>query len=145
MAGVSSKTPAFFFNTTMSDTVTPDTPIARIAAPALDAILGKPFKVLDDGFVRAVDYMGSDAAIVQAARVSYGDGTKKGSDDEHLVRYLMRHPGEVLSKTQLYEHVYDYDAEHDSNVIEVYVRRLRLLIGTQHIETHRGQGYVFLP
>ena len=91
MAGVSSQTPAFFVNTTMSDTVTPDTPNARIAAPALDAILGKPFKVLDDGFVRAVDYMGSDAAIVQAARVSYGDGTKKGSDDEHLVRYLMRH------------------------------------------------------
>ena len=82
MAGVSSQTPAFFFNTTMSDTVTPDTPIARIAAPALDAILGKPFKVLDDGFVRAVDYMGSDAAIVQAARVSYGDGTKKGSESD---------------------------------------------------------------
>ncbi|HQZ01953.1 MAG TPA: response regulator transcription factor [Thauera sp.] len=62
-----------------------------------------------------------------------------------LLRYFMRHPDEVLSKTQLYEHVYDYGAEHDSNVIEVYVRRLRKLIGTQHIETHRGQGYVFLP
>ena len=65
--------------------------------------------------------------------------------DRRLLRYLMSHPGQVLSKTRLYEHVYDYDAEHDSNVIEVYVRRLRLLIGTQHIETHRGQGYVFLP
>ena len=67
------------------------------------------------------------------------------SAEFRLLRYLMRHPAQVLSKTQLYEHVYDYDAEHDSNVIEVYVRRLRLLIGTQHIETHRGQGYVFLP
>ena len=65
--------------------------LARASVPGLDAILGKSFKVLDDGFVRAIDYMGSDASIVQAARVSYGDGTKKGSDDEHLIRYLMRH------------------------------------------------------
>ena len=62
-----------------------------------------------------------------------------------LLRYLMRHPGEVLSKTQLYEHIYDYGAEHDSNVIEVYVRRLRSLIGATHIETRRGQGYLFHP
>lgn len=65
--------------------------LVRASVPDLDAILGKPFKVLDDGFVRAIDYMGSDPSIVQAARVSYGDGTKKGSDDEHLIRYLMRH------------------------------------------------------
>jgi DNA-binding response OmpR family regulator len=62
-----------------------------------------------------------------------------------LLRYLMRHPGEVLSKQQLYEHIYDYGAEHDSNVIEVYVRRLRSLIGATHIETRRGQGYLFHP
>lgn len=66
-------------------------PHERASAPELDAILGKQFKVLDDGFVRAVDYMGSDLSIVQAARVSYGDGTKKGTDDKHLIRYLMRH------------------------------------------------------
>lgn len=65
--------------------------LTRISVPELDTILGKPFKVLDDGFIRVVDYMGSDASIVQAARVSYGDGTKKGSDDEHLIRYLIRH------------------------------------------------------
>lgn len=57
---------------------------------ALD-IVGKEFKVLDKGFVKLVDYMGSDAAIVQAARVSYGAGTKKTSEDEALIRYLMRH------------------------------------------------------
>ncbi|MCB9210777.1 MAG: FAD-dependent thymidylate synthase [Ignavibacteriales bacterium] len=57
----------------------------------LDEILGKPFKVLDDGFVRVVDYMGSDQSIVQAARVSYGAGTKKVSQDRGLIRYLMRH------------------------------------------------------
>ncbi len=65
-------------------------PITRLAIPALDAILGKPFKVLNDGFVRIVDYMGSDAAIVQAARVSYGKGTKKVHEDRGLIRFLMR-------------------------------------------------------
>ena len=57
----------------------------------LDEILGQPFNVLDDGFVRVVDYMGSDQSIVQAARVSYGAGTKKVSQDRGLIRYLMRH------------------------------------------------------
>lgn len=65
--------------------------LMRAFSPALDAVLGKRFKVLDDGFVRVVDYMGNDTSIVQAARVSYGSGTKKGSDDAHLIRYLMRH------------------------------------------------------
>ena len=62
-----------------------------ITVESLDEILGKPFKVLDDGFVRVVDYMGSDQSIVQAARVSYGAGTKKVSQDRGLIRYLMRH------------------------------------------------------
>lgn len=62
-----------------------------------------------------------------------------------LLRYFMRHPGELLSKTRLSEHVYDYDSERDSNVIEVYVRRLRTLLGPDCIETRRGQGYVFRP
>jgi thymidylate synthase (FAD) len=53
--------------------------------------LGFPFPVLDDGFVRAVDYMGGDRSIVQAARVSYGAGTKRVSEDRGLIRYLMRH------------------------------------------------------
>jgi thymidylate synthase (FAD) len=65
--------------------------LARLSVPALDDILGKVFKVLDDGFIRVVDYMGSDAAIVQAARVSYGIGTKKVSEDRGLIRYLLRH------------------------------------------------------
>ncbi len=57
----------------------------------LDDILGQPFKVLNDGFIRVVDYMGSDDSIVQAARVSYGEGTKKVQQDRGLIRYLMRH------------------------------------------------------
>ena len=62
-----------------------------IRVKALDDILGTPFKVLDDGFVRVVDYLGSDESIVQAARVSYGKGTKQISQDRGLIRYLLRH------------------------------------------------------
>ncbi len=65
--------------------------IIRPAVAALDAILGEPIRVLDDGFVRVVDYMGDDAAIVQAARVSYGKGTRRVHEDRALIRYLMRH------------------------------------------------------
>lgn len=57
----------------------------------LDEILGKPFKVFDDGFIRVIDYMGSDESIVQSARVSYGKGTKKIHEDRGLIRYLLRH------------------------------------------------------
>ena len=63
----------------------------RIIVPEAEEILEKEIKVLDKGFVRLVDYMGGDAAIVQAARVSYGEGTKKVSEDRGLIRYLMRH------------------------------------------------------
>jgi len=65
--------------------------LEKIRVQALDEILGIPFKVLKDGFVRVVDYLGSDESIVQAARVSYGKGTKKLREDEALIRYLLRH------------------------------------------------------
>lgn len=65
--------------------------IERPCVPALDAILGHAFDALDHGFVRVIDYMGDDAAVVQMARVSYGAGTETPSSDEHLIRYLMRH------------------------------------------------------
>lgn len=58
-----------------------------------------------------------------------------------LLRYLLRNPGRILSKTQLMEHVYDLDAEPSGNLIEVYIRRLREKIGRERIETLRGQGY----
>ncbi len=61
-----------------------------------------------------------------------------------LLRYFMNHPDQVLSKSRLTEHIYEYDDERDSNVIEVYVRRLRDKIGAERIRTRRGQGYVFL-
>lgn len=68
-----------------------DRRLERIRVPELEEILGQSLSVLDDGFVRLIDYMGSDESIVQAARVSYGKGTKTVSDDRSLIRYLMRH------------------------------------------------------
>ncbi len=63
----------------------------RTTVKEIDEILYEEHKVLDHGFIRIVDYMGSDSAIVQAARVSYGKGTKQISQDEALIKYLMRH------------------------------------------------------
>lgn len=63
----------------------------RPTVPAMEALLFEPFPLLDHGFIRVVDYMGDDSAVVQAARVSYGKGTRKTSEDAGLIRYLMRH------------------------------------------------------
>ena len=63
----------------------------RPVSSGIEKFLFKPLKVLDKGFIRVVDYMGNDSSIVQAARVSYGKGTKKKSQDEGLIRYLLRH------------------------------------------------------
>ena len=63
----------------------------RDSSKEIEQILLKEFKVLDHGFVRVIDYMGSDKSIVQAARVSYGEGTKTINQDESLIRYLMKH------------------------------------------------------
>ena len=67
-----------------------ETNIKRASVAALDEVLGKSFPVLDHGHVRIIDYMGDDAAIVQAARVSYGAGTKQVHEDRGLIRYLLR-------------------------------------------------------
>lgn len=64
---------------------------ARPIAKGLEEEMGKVFPILDHGFIRVVDYMGNDSAVVQAARVSYGKGTKKVQEDRGLIRYLMRH------------------------------------------------------
>ena len=66
-------------------------PTRRATVPALEEMLFEPIPLLDHGFVRCIDYMGDDAAVVQAARVSYGKGTKKSREDRGLIRYLMRH------------------------------------------------------
>ena len=63
----------------------------RDVSPALEDMLYQPIPILDHGFVRVIDYMGTDSAIVQAARVSYGKGTRKVNKDAGLINYLMRH------------------------------------------------------
>jgi len=66
-------------------------PTRRATVAAMEALLYQPIPVLDHGFIRVIDYMGDDASIVQAARVSYGAGTKKVREDAGLINYLMRH------------------------------------------------------
>ena len=75
----------------IADLRTGAAPTLRATVPALEAMLYHATPVLDHGFVRVIDYMGDDAAVVQAARVSYGRGTKRVSEDAGLIRYLMRH------------------------------------------------------
>lgn len=78
-------------------------------------------------------------------RVFHADGTsvELTATEFRLLRYLMSYPDRVLSKARLTEHIYDDEHDRDSNVLEVYVRRLRDKIGRDRIETRRGQGYLF--
>ena len=68
-----------------------ETKTKRVTAPELEKVLYEAIPILDHGFIRVIDYMGDDTTIVQAARVSYGKGTKKVSTDSGLIKYLMRH------------------------------------------------------
>lgn len=65
--------------------------LERTCVPAMDAILGERFDVLDHGFIRVIDYMGDDSSVAQMARTSYGKGTKSVNEDRGLLRYLIRH------------------------------------------------------
>ena len=77
----------------------------------------------------------------QTATTATGPATTLTGTEYRLLRYLMMHPHRIHSRTSLYEHLYEYDDDRDSNVIEVYIRRLRDKFGRQLIETRRGQGY----
>ncbi|MCA9017228.1 MAG: response regulator transcription factor, partial [Planctomycetaceae bacterium] len=79
----------------------------------------------------------------QTVRTAAGEVFELTGTEFRLLRYLMLHPGRVLSKSVLTEHVYDYDSDKDSNVIEVYINRLRQKLGKDFIQTKRGQGYIF--
>ncbi len=78
----------------------------------------------------------------QTVKVEGQDIELKGVEFR-LLRYLMLHPSKVLSRSQLYSHIYDDQTDNDSNVIEVYINHLRSKIGKGLIRTRRGQGYVF--
>lgn len=79
----------------------------------------------------------------QSVTTRDGDEIELTGTEFRLLRYFLLHAGSLLSKSTLAEHVYDFDSDKDSNVIEVYVRRLRQKLGQQVVETRRGQGYVF--
>ncbi len=122
-----------------------------------DDYLGKPFHV-EELLARLNALIRRAAGVTQTAltlgdlklddarqcvRSTTGEQIDLTGTEFRLLRYFMLNPGKILSKSQLAEHVYDYDSDKDSNVIEVYVRRLRQKLGSEHIETRRGQGYVF--
>lgn len=122
-----------------------------------DDYLGKPFH-LQELLARLQALLrraaGQAEARLQVAGLQLDEGRQQvvlpdGSRLEltgtefRLLRYFMRHPDQVLSKERLHAHVYDQHAEHGSNLIEVYVRRLREKIGRERLRTQRGQGYVF--
>lgn len=123
-----------------------------------DDYLGKPFHVEELlARITALLHRSSQlpAGKLQAAGLSLDEERQTVSTEDgqthkltgiefRLLRYFLLNAGHILSKSRLTEHVYDFDSEKDSNVIEVYVRRLRRLIGNDRIETQRGQGYVFV-
>ncbi|MEC9315491.1 MAG: response regulator transcription factor [Pseudomonadota bacterium] len=79
----------------------------------------------------------------QSVSLSSGEKFSLTGTEFKLLRYFMLNPGKLLSKTTLTEHVYQLDSDKDSNVIEVYINRLRQKLGQGLIQTRRGQGYIF--
>ena len=121
-----------------------------------DDYLGKPFHVEElIARIRALIYRrhGRSSHKIETRslrldedvqQVEVGEVTHQLTGTEfRLLRYMMLNSGRILSKTHLSEHVYDQESERDSNLIEVYIRRLREKIGNQMILTKRGQGYIF--
>ncbi len=121
-----------------------------------DDYLGKPFHVEElIARIRALIYRRHGRSSHQietrslrldedVQQVEVGEVTHQLTGTEfRLLRYMMLNSGRILSKTHLSEHVYDQESERDSNLIEVYIRRLREKIGNQMILTKRGQGYIF--
>lgn len=122
-----------------------------------DDYVGKPFR-LDELLARINAVLkrsqGRSPGPIAYAGITLDEVTQALTDargrhwdltgtEYRLLRYFMLHPGQILSKSVLTEHVYDFDSDKDSNVIEVYVNRLRKKLGDDLIETRRGQGYVF--
>ncbi len=124
-----------------------------------DDYLGKPFHIeellarIEAMIRRRGGRAGAELSVAglvldeerQQARPSGGEAVPLTGTEFRLLRYFMNHPGKILSKTRLAEHVYEDERDPDSNVIEVYVRRLRDKLGRRWIRTRRGQGYVFDP
>ncbi len=122
-----------------------------------DDYLGKPFHMEEllarvDALVRRAHGKAAPGLEVGGVRLDEerqiatspaGQEYELTGTEYRLLRYFMSHPGTILSKSRLTEHVYEGDADRDSNVIEVYVNRLRNKLGRSLFETRRGQGYLF--
>jgi len=123
-----------------------------------DDYLGKPFHV--EELVARINALihrskqQNSGSIIKAGKLILDEEYQTVSDGHdlkleltgtefRLLRYFMLNPGKIISKTTLTEHVYDYDSDKDSNVIEVYINKLRQKLGKQRIETRWGQGYIF--
>ncbi|MCP4391141.1 MAG: response regulator transcription factor [Gammaproteobacteria bacterium] len=104
----------------------------------LEAVLRRRFGRADNGL--RVDGIELDIDTRTVATAD-GNSTRLTAIEFRLLRYLMLNSGKILSKTELSEHVYEEEQIKDSNVIEVYVNRLRSILGKEWITTHRGQGY----
>ncbi len=123
-----------------------------------DDYLGKPFHVEEllvriQALIRRShdmpgDYVRGGGLVLDEERqqvmLASGQTLNLTGTEFRLLRYFMLHPDKVLSKTRLTEHVYEQDFDRDSNLIEVYVRRLRDKLGKERILTRRGQGYIFV-
>ena len=110
--------------------------MARIAA-LLRRSAGRATPIIDVGGITLND-------DEQCASVEGGEPQQLSGTEYRLLRYLMLHQNRIHSRTSLYQHLYEYDDDRDSNVIEVYIRRLRNKFGRQLIETRRGQGYRYV-
>jgi two-component system OmpR family response regulator len=122
-----------------------------------DDYIGKPFQieellarinaVLKRSAGAVVDTLQFEGLILdedkQELMLQQGQCCSLTATEFRLLRYFMLHRGQLLSKSKLTEHVYEYDEDKESNVIEVYVNRLRQKIGAELIQTRRGQGYIF--
>lgn len=130
--------------------------VAGLRAGA-DDYLGKPFHLEEvsarlQALLRRSTGRANPELVVGGVHLDEDHQTVRRPDGEvialtgtefRLLRYLMTHPEQVLSKARLTDHIYEDDQDRDSNVLEVYIRRLREKIGRKRIETRRNQGYLF--
>lgn len=107
----------------------------------INAVLQRSHKIVPSHIIRKAGL--SLDSLTQTLITEAGITHTLTNTEYRLLRYFMMNPGRILAKSQLQEHVYDFDSDKDSNVIEVYIKRLRQMIGKNLIETRRGQGYLF--